>query len=250
MHKHRVLTREVLTTDVVARYRAKIAPVADPSACQIFTGARTEAGYGQLSLVMEGASRMVGAHRVGYVLATGESLTSRDIIDHLCHTPACQNPAHLRKTDARGNALTMIRSGRCTNGGRHHLGDAAVLELRRRWAAGEPVSALAHAIGMSASSMRRLVRGRTYAHLPVASRPSDVQGPRGEGNPSAVLTSRRVSIIKTRLLLGHVQARIARDEGVHHTTISSIARGRTWTYVEPAPLPDVVTDPAGQGHAA
>ena len=247
MHNDRVLTPEVLTTDVVARYRSKIAAAADPSACQIFTGARSEAGYGQLSLVIGGASRRVGAHRIGYVLATGESLTSRDIIDHLCHTPACQNPAHLRKTDARGNALTMVRSGRCTNGGRHHLGDEAVLELRRRWAAGEPVSALADGIGMSASSMRRLVRGRTYAHLPVAPRP---QGNRGDGNPNAVLTSRRVSIIKSRLLLGHTQTRIARDEGVDHTTISCIARGRTWTHVEPAPFPDVATDPASEGHAA
>lgn len=250
MHNDSVLTREVLTTDAIARYRSKIAPTADPSACQIFTGARSEAGYGQLSLVIGGASRMVGAHRIGYVLATGESLTSRDIIDHLCHTPSCQNPAHLRKTDARGNALTMIRSGRCTNGGRHHLGDEAVLELRHRWAAGETVSALAQGIGMSGSGMRRLVRGRAYAHLPVVSRRTGTSGPRGEGNPSAVLTSRRVSVIKTRLLLGHTQTRIARDEGVHHTTISSIARGRTWTHVEPAPFPDVVTDPASEGHAA
>lgn len=130
----------------------------------------------------------------------------------------------------------MVSSGRWKGGGgRRPFSDDTVLELRRRWAAGETVAAVARQSGVSVSSMSRIVHGQTYADLPLVERSNVDQGNRGESNPSARLNRARVAVIKARLLLGHPQRQIGEDERVHASTISCIARGKTWTDVEPLP---------------
>lgn len=58
--------------------------------CLRWTGSRTPAGYGQMSV----AGRLVGVHRVAYELAVGPVPEGLEI-DHLCRVRDCINPDHL-----------------------------------------------------------------------------------------------------------------------------------------------------------
>lgn len=234
------LTPQHLTTDVVARYEAKVARVSDPSACDEFVGTRTNKRYGQLSMRIEGKRRMVGAHRIAYVLATGDSLTPQDIVDHLCHNPSCQKPTHLRKTVKRGNAVTMVASGRWRGGPRGRAFSAQeVVVLRRRWAEGDSIGALAVGTGVNVTTMTKLVRGDSYKDVPMLAMPHRNGRARGERNAAARLTHGQVALIKARLLLGHSRTQIAADYGVSDSTVGGIARGRTWSHVESAPIDEI-----------
>lgn len=77
----------------------------DPSGCWLWTGATTSNyGYGHLSL-RRGQTEY--AHRLAYRLAYGE-IPAGWVIDHLCRTPACVNPAHLEAVPHRTNILRGI----------------------------------------------------------------------------------------------------------------------------------------------
>ena len=58
--------------------------------CWEWIGARNDAGYGQ---IWDG-DKVIYAHRVSYEFANGP-IPGGLVIDHLCRTPACVNPAHL-----------------------------------------------------------------------------------------------------------------------------------------------------------
>lgn len=51
----------------------------------------------------------------------------------------------------------------------------------------------------------------------------------GSANASAKLTEAQVTVIRQRIDAGHRNTDIARDFGVHHSTISVIRRGRSWS---------------------
>lgn len=91
-------------------YADKVARDGD---CLIWTGA-TIRGYGALRY--EGATAY--AHRVAWSMENGEIPDGKHI-DHVCHTPACVNPQHLRlatpsqnighRAGAQENSLTGVR---------------------------------------------------------------------------------------------------------------------------------------------
>lgn len=59
-------------------------------------------------------------------------------------------------------------------------------------------------------------------------------GARGEASKKARLTEAQVRQIKVSLSLGSTQRAVAAQFGVHHTTVQSIADGRSWRHVEVA----------------
>lgn len=65
--------------------------ISSKDGCWIWCGAKGNSGYGTFSL--EG--RMVGAHRVSYMLYVGEIPEGMEV-DHICHNAPCVNPDHLR----------------------------------------------------------------------------------------------------------------------------------------------------------
>ena len=74
--------------------------------CLIWTGSTSSAGYGQLNA---GGQKMY-AHRFSYERVNGP-IPDGMVIDHICHTPACVLPGHLRlATHAQNNAnLSGVR---------------------------------------------------------------------------------------------------------------------------------------------
>ena len=85
----------------IAERMAKYISV-NPSGCHIWTGCKSF-GYGRIGI----DGRLLLAHRVAYAMAHGE-ISSEDILDHLCRTPACVNPDHLEIVTHRENILRGV----------------------------------------------------------------------------------------------------------------------------------------------
>jgi HNH endonuclease len=79
------------------------------TACLIWTGSRTKAGYGNLNL----AGKYVLAHRVAFTARYGEIPKRLDgdraVLDHLCRNRACVNVDHLELVT---NRINIIRSAK------------------------------------------------------------------------------------------------------------------------------------------
>lgn len=67
--------------------------------CWIWNGAKTRSGYGNCYF----NGQYMRAHRVSFELANPGIDIAGLYIDHLCHVPACVNPAHLRATTPKQN---------------------------------------------------------------------------------------------------------------------------------------------------
>ncbi len=86
------------------------------SGCWLWIGSTNEKGYGKLTTGLL-ASRLVAknrhvrAHRVSYELLVSP-IQSGLVLDHLCRTPCCVNPAHLEPVTNQENLLRG-------NGGKH-----------------------------------------------------------------------------------------------------------------------------------
>lgn len=75
------------------------AKVSKTQTCWLWTGGTGHLGYG----VFWNGTRLIGAHRFAYEQAHG-AIPEGQCIDHVCHTPACVNPDHLRATTPKQNA--------------------------------------------------------------------------------------------------------------------------------------------------
>lgn len=98
-----------------ARFDFFTAPTDDGSGCILWTGAAKPNGYG----TFRDAFGPIQAHRYAYRRANGrESLIAGMDVDHLCHRPACVNPAHLELVTRSENMRRTRRCQRetCANG--------------------------------------------------------------------------------------------------------------------------------------
>jgi hypothetical protein len=72
------------------RFERKVARRADDK-CWPWLGGLTSSGYG----MQRCGSAVAPAHRVAWVLANGRDIPEGLVIDHLCGSRTCCNPAHL-----------------------------------------------------------------------------------------------------------------------------------------------------------
>lgn len=70
----------------------------DGNGCWRWTGTRDRHGYGQIRV----SKRLVYAHRVSFELVHGP-IPEGKVIDHMCFTPECVNPDHLRAVSRQEN---------------------------------------------------------------------------------------------------------------------------------------------------
>ena len=111
-------------TDPIKRFQEKIMPEPN-SGCWIWMGRLNEGGYGLFSEKNAGKGwGHLFAHRYSWQIANGaipENLT----VDHLCRTPSCVNPEHLRLVTLRENVLSgdnpAAQNARKTSCPRGHL---------------------------------------------------------------------------------------------------------------------------------
>jgi hypothetical protein len=138
----------------------------EPDDCWIWIGPVNAKGYGSISL--GNRQRALGtrgnkrfySHRLAYELTTG-SIPDGMFVCHKCDNPRCCNPAHLFLGTPNDNVQDMISKGRKTR----KLTEEQVRNIRIRFAAGDSISKLAIANGVSRETIRAIVSGRTWRHL-------------------------------------------------------------------------------------
>lgn len=108
-----------LTAGVMERFWAKTRTEGE---CLVWTGYTTEKGYGKFNI----GGRILRAHRVSLVAATGADIPEGLEVDHLCAVRACVRPDHLEAVRHRENlsrgesisgpSLRAEASGVCSQG--------------------------------------------------------------------------------------------------------------------------------------
>lgn len=154
------------TDDDAAWFWDRVETSVDPEGCWFLrqgVGSRDEDGYVRVRL--PGHPRSVLAHRLALALDgrdPGELLGL-----HLCDQPSCLRPAHLAIGDAAENAKQRDERGRRrpakgADSPTARLTWREATALRRAKAAGVSAEVLAHAFGVSRSTVFAIAGGKAY----------------------------------------------------------------------------------------
>lgn len=133
--------------------------------CWLWTGAKVR-GYGSINVRGRGA---VIVPRLSYELFIA-AIPPGMFVCHTCDTPACLNPEHLFIGTPADNVHDMVVKGRrCApelpKGEAHHatsLTEDDVMAIRKSCSARKDIAAR---YGVSVSTIRNILTGRTWAHV-------------------------------------------------------------------------------------
>ena len=120
------MTATQTATQWMARMGTHFTPEPN-TGCWLWTRAATGRGYGAVRI----RRQWTQAHRASWTALRGP-IPSGLVIDHLCRTPLCVNPEHMRVVTQRENTLSgrWAHKTHCVNG--HPLvGDNIVMHTRR-----------------------------------------------------------------------------------------------------------------------
>ena len=130
------------------------------STCWLFQRIRV-GGYGRY----RSCGRTFRAHRWAWTEANGP-IPSGAVVMHICDTPACVNPAHLRIGTHAENVADRHHKGRSASGeavGTTRLSNLDIQTIRLFCPPLAPVDVARH-FHMSASGIRKIVRGLNWKH--------------------------------------------------------------------------------------
>lgn len=124
-------------------------------------------GYGCVSV----RGKKIKAHRWSYRLARGP-IQRGLVVMHICDTPACVNPGHLRLGTQVENVLDTVSKRRHKgapgeSNAKAKLTTRQVSEIRRRSLSGETRVSLSRQFGVSASMVSQIARGKAWKHQEV-----------------------------------------------------------------------------------
>lgn len=97
------------------RFLSKLARNAE-TGCLEFTGARGTGGHGYFSIGLNGAHRMIHAHRAAWMLAGLPITEEKPFILHECDNPPCCLIEHLYAGTRADNQADMARRNRGAKG--------------------------------------------------------------------------------------------------------------------------------------
>lgn len=138
------------------------------SECWVWTGNKCRDGYGKIKV----RSKTVRAHRFSWELHFGPVPNGKFVL-HNCPSgdnPSCVNPGHLWLGTNQDNVDDMFAKNRQNKakGEKHGLqkySTEVIQEALRRRKAGEKICRIAESLGISASHMSGICRGRYWSHL-------------------------------------------------------------------------------------
>lgn len=140
--------------------------------CWIWRALRSDSNYGRF-MVSRSPQKLVQAHRLAWELTIGPIPDGLWVL-HRCDNPPCVNPAHLFLGTRMDNIRDMHAKGRASGGSVPRPGEMSpnakitteqALEIKRRHRAGEGVTRVAAAFGISRSQVSRIATGKRWAHL-------------------------------------------------------------------------------------
>jgi len=204
------------------------------SGCQIWMGCLSKGGYGGL----KNGLRKQRAHRVMWELRHGP-LKDGAVVCHRCDVPSCVNPDHLFMGTYADNNADTWRKGRGryavmrgSQNAHSKLTEDGVI-LIRNMALALPTQQIADQFGINAETVRRIVRGQSWRHVPMPDMPPRSSGLSQPGmqNPSAKLTDSDVRRIRDLSQSGQSQSHLAEEFGVSQSTIFKVVRNKTWSFL-------------------
>lgn len=146
------------STKLRARFWAKVAK-SGADDCWEWQAAKTYEGYGLFTM-----SGNVGAHRVAWMLFTGEDIPDGMLICHHCDNPSCVNPRHLFLGTTSDNIRDSLEKGRWPSP--CGLCEDDVREIRRLYKETDILQReIADLFGIAAMTVSRIVRYRAWAHV-------------------------------------------------------------------------------------
>lgn len=121
----------------------------DGGECWGWSGCIEKSGYAVFNKSGEGKQY---AHRIAYRLHIGEIPDGKEVM-HLCHNPACSNPAHLALGDRKENVRTSFEVGRL----QRKIPLGALPEMRHARAAGVTLKAIGERFGCTKQAVRHML---------------------------------------------------------------------------------------------
>lgn len=132
--------------------------------CWLWTGGddgRSAQGEGYGKFLFNGVYRR--AHRVSYIMANG-GIEDGLCVMHMCDTPKCVNPEHLRAGTLKDNMQDMISKGRKGKKPKFQKDRLTEEEVIAIYMSDEPNRALARSYDISSTAtVRDIKAGRSYA---------------------------------------------------------------------------------------
>lgn len=154
------------------RHRKRVTPeirffrhVQKTRSCWTWTGATDAKGYGRFNVGDERG--VLGAHRFSWIMRHGDVPPGK-LVMHNCDNRVCVNPSHLTLGTPWLNSRDMVSKGRSAKGERHSqavITEQMVIDLRRRFGAGEKLRDLAAEMGISYGTANYAVYVN-WKHLP------------------------------------------------------------------------------------
>lgn len=94
------------------RFWKSVAVADDSDACWVWTGCKSRAGYGVISISTHGQkAKVVYSHRIAVLISTGVDPVGKHVC-HRCDNPPCCNPKHLFLGSQQDNCADMRSKGR------------------------------------------------------------------------------------------------------------------------------------------
>lgn len=193
------------------------------SGCWLWLGSLNANGYGRIKI----DGLCTSAHRASF-LAHGGVLTVNQYACHKCDTRTCVNPDHIFAGDAKENANDMVRKGRSLRGAKHNLSrltNEDVLKIRKSAKNQKDRNAMAMCLGVSFKTVEDILLGKTWKHLPLDTEYRLDHSLRdwqavGERHGCSKFTDNDRRQIALRRTLGESNEDLAKEYGVHRTTIT------------------------------
>lgn len=113
-----------------------------PNGCWIWTAAKDSHGYGQMFVNPESGKQP--AHRISWALHN-IPIPAGMFVDHLCFTPACVNPAHLRLATNKQNHENRPGAQRNSSSG---IRGVSWSKAARKWRARVKHFGVEHHVGL------------------------------------------------------------------------------------------------------
>lgn len=200
-----------------------------PSECWEWTGARTEAGYGILTIKYKNYL----AHRLAWELHGKTKIPDGVFICHHCDNPPCCNPAHLFLGTQADNLRDASIKGRIMKGENHISTILTIDDIRKIRYLGSiniPRKKIGESFGISRQAVTDILYKRTWSHVDPEWQPP-VSRSKGQKHPFAKLTEADVRKIRELSASGLSQREIAVRFNVSRGTIEPILKGETWKHV-------------------
>lgn len=193
--------------------------VGDKADCWVWTGDRTDRGYGTVRLP---SNARTGAHRISYALHHGPFEAWLHVCHH-CDNPPCVNPHHLFTGTQQDNMQDASRKGRATS--IKKVSGGTVAEIKQLWREGVTSGAIGELFGISQQQANRLATGRSQRRSQGELGPTPWQQS-GMKHYRQRLTDEQVLDIRRLYANGRTtQRRLAAQFGVGQPHISYIVRG-------------------------